>query len=505
MKKRAISLLTALCLLAGLTGCAGRKGDEPAAVETLPPAAVRWEAPDGDRMIRRREDFTLWIPERNEQKLSPRGISLEKGGLKETAGALLRRLLEEINAGGALRTDRELDVSRDMDMEISRGVCTVNLASSALQLNYSDYYRLCLSISSTLCGLDEIRYVNVLTAGQSVPMDPAGRLPMGTLTGHTDENLSVLWEQMEARRTPQGGDPNRTPLSAQATIYYPLAEGQGIACESRRITFEGQTTGVLSSTLLDAMSEIVLSRTAEDDVPDLWEYMVHEPVASEMEEGGKLITLSFRDDLPDLAERWHTDIASIAAAVTLTLTTFVPGTAAVCFRVGDIPVTEVNTGRFRVGTILGGLMRRSVFEPFLTGSTEVYFEKDGRLVLSEKAVDRDTADTPRAQLGALMQGPDSRETEKGLRSPLPEDVKEDDLLGICAEEDTLLVNFSGRFRDLIEKHGPEREMLLCYAIVNTLCRNTGMKKVCFFFEGKQEETIAGEIYWAGVFFYNPEV
>ena len=48
-------------------------------------------------------------------------------------------------------------------------------------------------------------------------------------------------------------------------------------------------------------------------------------------------------------------------------------------------------------------------------------------------------------------------------------------------------------------------MLLCYAIVNTLCRNTGMKKVCFFFEGQQEETIAGEIYWAGVFFYNPEV
>lgn len=505
MKKRMTCLLTALAVLFGLTGCSGKNGEEKAAVETLPPAAVAWKAPDGDSVIRQNTEYTLWIPLRDEQKLSARAAALEKAGLKETAGMLIQKLLAEINGSGAVRADRKLEMSRDMDVEISRGICTVNLASSALQLSYSDYYRLCLSISSTLCEMEEIQYVNVLTAGQSVPMDPAGRLPMGTLTGHQDENLSVMWEQMEAKRTPQGGDPNRTPLSAQATVYYPLPEGQGIACESRRISFEGQTTGALSSALVDAISETVLSRTAEDNVPDLWEYMVHEPVASEMEEGGRLITLSFREDFPELAERWRTDIACIAAAVTMTLTTFVPGTAAVCIRIGDVPLTELSNRRFRMETILGGLLRRNAFGLFLTGSTEVYFEKDGRLLPTEKAVDRDTADSPRIQLSALMQGPDSAEERQGLHSTLPENAKEDDLLGISAEEDTLLVNFSGRFRDLIEKHGPEKERLVCYAIVNTLCRNTGMKKVCFFFEGEQAETIAGEIYWAGVFFYNPEV
>ena len=39
-------------------------------------------------------------------------------------------------------------------------------------------------------------------------------------------------------------------------------------------------------------------------------------------------------------------------------------------------------------------------------------------------------------------------------------------------------------------------------MVNTLCRNTGMRRVRFFFEGEQVETIAGEIYWAGEFMYN---
>ena len=48
-------------------------------------------------------------------------------------------------------------------------------------------------------------------------------------------------------------------------------------------------------------------------------------------------------------------------------------------------------------------------------------------------------------------------------------------------------------------------MLLCYAMVNTLCENTGMKRVCFFFEGEQAEWISGEIYWAGEFLYNPEL
>ena len=49
------------------------------------------------------------------------------------------------------------------------------------------------------------------------------------------------------------------------------------------------------------------------------------------------------------------------------------------------------------------------------------------------------------------------------------------------------------------------ERAAVYAMVNTLCDNNGMKRVCFFFEGEQAEWIAGEIYWAGVFLYNPDL
>ena len=92
-----------------------------------------------------------------------------------------------------------------------------------------------------------------------------------------------------------------------------------------------------------------------------------------------------------------------------------------------------------------------------------------------------------------------------MNSPMPENLQEDDLLGVASHGDTLLVNLSGKCREAIAAGGAENERLLCYAVINTLCENTGMKRVCFFFEGVQEEWIAGEIYWAGTFLFNPEV
>ena len=504
--KKILCVLLALCLLAALSGCARKGGEELAPLPTLEPASVDYEAPDGDRVVGSPGDYEYYVPEKNLPKLGVRTVHLEGLNLRDTAEELVRRVLREVNGSGVLRGVSDLDLNADAPMEISRGICTVNFSSSALQLEHDDYYKLSVALSTTLCALDDIRYVNVLVMGQSKALEYAGRLPMGTLTGHADENLDVLWEQVEARRTPARGDPAKTPLNIQATIYYPLPGGVGVSCEGKRIISEGQTPSQLATTLLNAMSEVVRTNDkSAEDIPALWEYMVHEPVGNPMEQGGNLITVSFREDIGELIEAWGTDITCLEAAITLTLTTFVPDTAAVSIRIGDEPVTKIDSGRFRIGTILGGLMRRSMFSSFLTGNATVFFEKDGRLAPVEKPVDREFADSPRVQLGALMQGPDSRDKANGYTSPLPEGIREDDLIGSAPEGDTMVVNLSGHFREEIAAMGPEKEMLLCYALVNTICENNGMKRVCFFFEGEQVEEIAGEIYWAGEFMYNPDL
>ena len=500
--RRIISAAMTVCMAAMLSGCGGRGNEEKPAAPTLPPANVSIQAPDGDRAVRRAGNYTVYIPEKNELQLTSRNIYLEEAGLQATAEVLVRSLLEAVggSSGGML------SLYREQAPEISGGICTVNLDPSALRLSYSDYYRLSIALATTLCELEEIDGVNVLTADRSVALDTTGNLAMGTLTGHPGENLPVLWEQMEAKRAPLGNDANnisRTPLSATATVYYPLPDGRGIGCETQMLTFPGQTPDQLADMLITALSETMKRRTGSEGLPELKAYMRNTPVVTPRENGGRTVNIIFSDDIDQLLDRWNTDLPCLIAAVTCTMITFIPDVEDVSVRIGDTPVTEMSNSYHTTGTILSGMFHRSVAAEFLTGSVNVFCEKDGRLVSCEKPVERELADSPRAILGALLEGPNRRERENGISPTVPEGVREEDIQGIAAEGDTLLVNLSGRFRTMIREYGAEKEALLCYSMVNTLCLNSGMKRVCFFFDGEQTETIAGEIYWGGEFIYNP--
>ena len=504
MGRKGMCLLLALCCLTVLSGCSGRREEDRQPVPTLPPAESYHVAPDQDEVISEGGEYRIYLPGRDDLGLVSRSIELEPADLSDTAEMLVRTLIaypgdEETRKLGG---NRALGLYGEDAVEVSGGVCTVNLTSSALQLSLREYYKNCLALATTLCELKEINSVNILTADQSVGLDITGNLPMGTLTAHPGENLAVLWEQMEAKRTPLGEDLSKTPMSALATLYYPLQDGQGIACATRLVSFEGQTPQQLAIGLINAVSSVRRSTTGGQGFPELSELLLHDPVTSELEEGGRLITLSLSEDAEDLIKAGGADLACTVAALTYTLTTFIPGIAAVCIRIGDRPITELRTNHFETVTALGGLVKRNTVSSFLMGSTTVYLARNGILCECERPVDRRLADSPRAQLCALMEGPDGREQMEGIVATLPESVREDDILGIRAEGDTLLVNLSEGFRSEIQERGPETEILVCYSMVDTLCRNTGMKRVCFFFEGTQVETIAGAIYWAGEFLYN---
>ena len=497
--RRIICAALCLCLLAGVSGCAGKKAEERAAAPALPPADCGFEAPDGDSVIADARSRIIYLPGTNDLRLIPRQVWMEPLCLTDTVKELMQVLLtwhgdaDTLSLGG----DRQLALYGEHPIEISGGICTVNLASSALQLSYRELYRACIAISTTLCEMDEISYVNILVAGQSVGMDITGSLPMGSLTAHPDENLPVLWEQMEARRTPLGEDLSSTSVSALVTLYEPLMDGAGIGCENRIWIFGGQTPQQLASGLIQAMDE------AGSPDPSIRELLLHEPVISELEDGGRLITLSFRADTEQVLAEKHQDMACLMAAMTFTFTTFIPGIAAVCVRLEDKPVTELRSETFGKVTVLGGLLQREMFEPFLRGDTTVFLARGETLWRCEHPINRTETDSPRAQLTVLLEGPTGREREEGLEPTLPDTIREDDILGISAEGDTLLVNLSESFRSEIQDWGAERESRLCYSMVNTLCENSGLRKVCFFFEGEQVEQIAGTVYWAGVFDFNP--
>ncbi len=505
--RKRLCLIIALTLAAFcLSGCVQDPAETPREdLPTLPPAEAGWEAPDGDRIAEEEGLWTLYLPAKNGLNLIAQHVPSIPGILRtQRMEAVVRELLTwpGNNQTDALGGGTELTLYGENPVEYSGGVVTVNLGSSALGLSYRSFYTLSLALASTLCEVDTVTCVNVLVAGRAVSLDTTGSLAMGSLTAHPGENLPVLWDQMEARRPPVGQNAAATPLTSYVTLYFPLENGEGISCENRTLTFSGQTPQQMAETILENLSHGALYLTGVADLPSLTELLALHPLTSELNEGGRMITLSFLENAEEEWEAAGVDEACLTAAICYSLTTFIPGVAGVAIRIGDRPLTSVSSEIFGTVPVPGGLFRREMFATYLMGRTTVYFARDGLLVPVEKSVNRELSDSPREQLTALIDGPGARERAEGLEGTLPELVGEEDILGIALEGELLLVNLSESFRSEIQSWGRERETLLCYSIVNTLCENTGAKRVCFFFEGEQVEYIAGVIYWAGEFDVN---
>ena len=118
MRRRTGCLLMALCLLTVLSGCARRNGEPQAPRQTLAPAFVQWEAPDGDQVIRKTGDYVLYLPEPNRQELGTRSVRLEGDNLKNTAEELVRRLLTVVNRDDLLQIGRDIELYRDTPLLI---------------------------------------------------------------------------------------------------------------------------------------------------------------------------------------------------------------------------------------------------------------------------------------------------------------------------------------------------------------------------------------------------
>ena len=292
MNRRAVSLALILCLAAmTLSSCALRTGaewEEEGPAEPLPRASVAWQAPDGDFISGDAGLWTLYLPGRNGLSLVAQHVQNIPGTLRsEEAEAIVRELLDfpanqQVDSLGG---EIQLALASENPVEYSGGVVTVNLGSSALGLGYRGFYTLSLALAATLCELENVRCVNVMVAGQSVGLDTGGILAMGSVTAHPGENLPVLWEQMEAKRTPLGEDLSRTPLNAMATLYYPLEEAQGIGCETRILNFEGQTPQQLASGLTAELEKVIQENDYGTEPLELRSLMIREPLTSELEDG----------------------------------------------------------------------------------------------------------------------------------------------------------------------------------------------------------------------------
>lgn len=504
-RRSLLALLTAGLLL--LSGC-GSSQAPLSGYPTLPPAQAPYDAPVDDLALRYEADIPLYLPSMDGQRLLCQytAVALQHGvsPVRAVAEALLRHpgSVDVRPLGGGV----SLSLHGDRPVALAGGVCTVNLASTALQLDRQALYTVCLSIAATLCELPQVQAVNVLVAGQAVALDIIGCLPLGSVTPRPGEELAVLWDLVDARRTPLGENPAAVPLTATATLYFPMAETEGFMPETRTLSFPGQHPEQLAAELVNALSAGAQRLSGAAAMPNLSSLMAHTPTLTELEDGGRLLSLYFVPGLESALHDLGLSSAVMLGAIHRTMTTFIPSVSQVRMYEGSNLITSLTSDSLG-GALLfpDGLMQRQQFDPLLLDQASLSLVDGGHLAMTPRVLPCVQAQHPRLLIGQLLDGVTEAEAARGLSSPLPAGLTSADILGLALTEDgTLLVNLSDAFAQaLTDFNGSEG--LACYALVNTLCESMGVARVRFFFNGQVRETLAGELYWGGEFLRSPGV
>lgn len=502
--------LTALCLLLMLlAGCAAPQGNPlPSETATLPPARVSFEAPIGQMDARRETTVQLYLPSLDGTRLIAVNRRMALDPYRRHAD-LLANALFAYDGDEAQPLPRAQNLSLQGPIEISCGIATVNLSAQALNLSHEELYIVFQSITNTLCSCEAVQSVNLLIAGVQPGLDVASETPAGALhLNHTDD-MTTLWSRALSQRNAADGTRR---LNQNVTLYFPAAGGMGILCENRTLAFSQITLPHMASVLLDALSEGAKVLSGIPACPPLQHYLSDKVAVNEIS-GERVITLRFTQEFGSALLEKGITRSCMAAALTYTLTTYLPGIAGVEMYIGEEKVQSITPEGTYQGageTILfqNGIMRRQQFSIFLLSQAKLYFaSEDGTLQSVYRAVPWYEVPNAYNLLLELIRGPQYYDTGSNrLRAVMPPFAATGDILGTSyADNSTALVNFTNRFHDLCKDLTPQEERLMVYAMVNTLTELEGVSDVCFFIDSTQPEHFTTSISIPGRFLRNPDI
>ena len=503
------SLLLALCLL--LSGCTGAAPIKDASAPTLPPVEQRFTAPEGDNPQDYAQTVLLCLPGAADGQLImlPERILLPPD--RHPGEATLSKLFAYSGDERAepLPGGIQLQLFPENGLEISGDVATVNLSDNAQLLSPQDLYSLSRAIANTLTQWKDLRYVNILIAGLQAGIDTQRSIPLGSLQTTRNEDAPALWDSLFARSKLES--PENQRFSSLCTLYFPAAMGRGILAEARTVSFPGQTRQQMVSSLLAALSAGSQTHSQLPVVPDLPALLSVPPEVHTASDGNIWVSLDFLAIANETFITAGIPRSIMLASLCYTLTTFVPGISGVSIRIGNEQIEAIVPSGIYQGAgeqirFSDGILRRSDFGSFLLTDCTLYFAgSSGSLIRLHRPVPHKLAYSKRYLLGQLMLGPQNYDSFQGTAPIFPASVSDKDLLGIAKEGDTALVNFSQALVDACQGFSPTQERQLIYAMVNTLLQDGDLKRVRFYIQGQQPQTLAGSLYLPGDFLMNVDI
>ena len=491
--KRAAAIAVILCLL--LSGCV------PLTSELRPvdgrydmplPESEAVEPAVGDAVAGRTVEAALYFPAEDGQSLVSVPASVFVPGGDTLPRRLVQALLETPAPKGAQAVAP--DGTSVLSVRQSGETAVVDLSIEARGAR-TDRARLLMraAIVRTLCGVGGIAAVDVLVAGRS---EWPFTMPCGAGTASL-ASVSTQWTQ--AQTEDEQAKDGEVFAERAAVLYFPARDGTHIVPVVQTLTLQGRD---FVSPLLEALVGVdSLDPALRPALPDSDNPLVMGADIVWLESGLRVARLTFDGNLSAILERARLSAWQTYAALTCTLTGFLPELDGIQVYLGGGQLTRVESPEGEV-TLSGGVMTREMFERSIGCLSTFYMTApDGSLKQLRRAMSPEDALSPRMLIAPLFGEPAA--WEENAARVMPDGLSVNDLLGVRIENGEAALNFSAAFYAGCQRLTAQQERNLVYALVNTLTERDDVSAVRFQIEGETVSTLVHEISLIGPLMRNP--
>lgn len=493
MKKAALAwILICACLLSGCVPLSVnlQRDDQPVSLPA--PTARNYEPAVGDSMSGCIESIYLYHLTADQRQLIPSRYTL----IVESGTTVLENAMEALLMEPTSTEVRSVfpQGTQLEEITVSGNVAVVDLSIDARNVE-SEQQMIWMraSIALTLTQIEGVEYVQLLIGGQN---ESVLGLPMGaSAAGETD--MASAWARVNSEKALMDrqmvGGTQTAAVERQVVLYYPSRDGKHVVPVVSQVDIEHDdfVTPVVNA-LMTAPEEYASLRAA---FPALKRSPLRDWEIVETESGRRMLQLVFDPSMIVPLEREGLSAWQMYAALTYTLTGFVPNVEGLIVLIGDGQLNRVERGD-QIITFTGGEMNRTMYPDAVGRLTEIFLTcTDGGLIGLSRVLDQKGADSPRALLNELLRGPAS--WEKNAARVFPDGVSIDDILGVRVLDNMAFVNLSSNLYRCCQSLNAQQERSLIYAIVNTLTGLERISAVQFQVEGETVDSLVSELFLRG--------
>lgn len=460
-----IGFIILLSTLFAMNGCSL---SQPAPTPTLTPGNLSKDYPMVGQLSNAKS-VSLYYPAADQTSLVRivRQIQIIEGGGE--AGATLRELLRptemvDYSAPFLGRASVAWSV-------VSRSVAIINIAGDFTELTDRDMFSSIVSITNTLCQLNDVDYVEILINGETLPSRGLLDFPMTSLDGPLHTQYLIHQDLLAQSEDTVASAPD------QLVLYYLDHASNYLLAEVRAVEFDPET--MTRDIFQQLKNSPHFGSGMVSCIPDNV-IMPTEGVISQDSDDNTILTIELES--PKYETMNSKTRYMMAGAITMTMQGYIPEIDFVRVLInGQSAVSDVyldgETFRHNIGELV------TLYMP----DTQQKF-----LYVIRRAMRQQRCYDPKERLLEMLKYP---EFYHGSITPdFPQNIVPEDFMNVAVNEGTAVVNITSRLYDEIASQDASIQRMFTYAIVNTLTEFDHIHSVQFIIEGKIVEKFGSQMY-----------